>query len=69
MANNKKFITIRVHPNFFNDFFEPNRKKLEKKRRAKVGQVEFSQTILDNFKMRKNKKFLPKKFRGLNFYA
>lgn len=56
MANrNNKFVTIKVDANFFNNFFEPERKKLENKFNVRVGQVAFSKYLFNSRMIRSSK--------------
>jgi len=54
-----KGITIQVHPNFFNNFLEVERRRLEKIKKVPITQVKLTE-ILANSNIKVNLPKLPK---------
>lgn len=70
MANKIKGVTIQVHPLFFNNILEKNRKSLEKKLNKSFTQIEVTGIMANNFSLKLkpiNKKFFPKPIKKRNF--
>lgn len=72
MRNKIKGVCIRVHPLFFDNIFEKNRKALEKKFNKPLTQIEFTGILANNgIKIQLNKmsnKFAPKEFKRKRFF-
>jgi len=66
-----KGITIRVHPNFFNNFLEKERKRLEKIKKVPITQIKLTEILANgNIKVslpkiqKTSKKFVPRGIRS-----
>jgi hypothetical protein len=70
MAEKIKAVSVKMHPNFFNNWFEPNRRKYERKLGRSISQVKFTGMVADNWKLKKGRKtYLPKEFRHMKFFT
>lgn len=70
MAIKIKPVHIKVHPLFFDNVFETNRKILEKKLKKPLTQVEFTGILANKGKLRLKRmsnKFVPKEFKKKRF--
>lgn len=72
MRNKIKGVKINVHPLFFDNVFEKNRKALEKKFNKPLTQIEFTGILANNgVKIQLNKmssKFAPRQFKKKRFF-
>ena len=59
-----KGISYKVHPDFFNNYLEPNRKVFEKKFNTSISQVKLTELLMKKMVLETNK-FLPKRRRKL----
>lgn len=66
-----KSVYLAVHPDFFNCWFEPARRKMERKYGKSLSQVKFTGLVANGIKIRKpsRNQFLPKELRRLKFYV
>ena len=73
MGSSIKGVTIKVHPLFFDNIFEKNRRKLEIKLNVPISQMKFTEYMAKNggkMKIKKSdNKFAPKQFNRRKFYV